>query len=87
MKKTVTKRHKQVEADSAHQSVERAENQSLPMSADTGDLAQLVWKYFSEEITQALAEVQELGFPMVAQHSTALKLGGNCSAKTHRLSD
>ncbi len=57
MKKRATRSQKELKQDSA-QTIAVAEDPSFSIGADTGDLARLVWKYFSEEITQAVTEVQ-----------------------------
>jgi hypothetical protein len=50
-----------LEPDRAHQSaVGSVHERAVGQAEKEGDLASLVWKYFAEEITQALIDVQEL---------------------------
>jgi len=62
IKKSARQPLKQIsEFDSAHQPAAGAAYKPGTGPAENdGDLADLVWKYFAEEITQALIEVQEL---------------------------
>ena len=47
-------------ADPSHQAAGPAHERGIRQAENDGDLAGLVLKYFAEEITQALIEVQEL---------------------------
>ena len=49
------------EPDRAHQAAAgSAHERGIRQAENNGDLADLVWKYFAEEITQVLIDVQEL---------------------------
>ena len=61
MKKSATQARKQtLDLDPVDHIAARAVDKSATMKPDNDqDLAQLVWKYFGEEISEALREVQE----------------------------
>jgi len=61
MKKSATQSRKQTsDVDLAdHTAVGAVDNSGAGGSANDQDLAKLVWKYFREEISETLREVQE----------------------------
>jgi hypothetical protein len=59
MKKSATQRKQSLDLEQADH-IAAAEDISRAVGADKShDLAQLVWKYFGEEISETLQEVQE----------------------------
>ena len=57
MKNSATRSPKQTLDPADHNGA--GDNSPFQGAGDEQDLAELVWKYFSEEITQAVIEVQE----------------------------
>lgn len=57
MKNSATRSPKQTLDPADH--IRAVDNSPFQGAGDDQDLAELVWKYFGEEITQALTETQE----------------------------